>query len=131
LSRSSKRIGSATNLAVDVETTGLDPFVCALVGISLAVHARRGLVYPRGALVFGSSLCSWTPGQAFRKVLAPFLGDANLPKIGQNLKFDSQVLARAGMPLSPISFDTLVASYCLNPGRQTHGLKTLALDFLG
>lgn len=124
-----KRIASATILAVDVETTGLDPFVCALVGISLAVQPGEAWYIPVGHSYLG------VPGQlsikTVQKILAPFLCDKNLPKVGQNLKFDSQVLARVGMPLSPISFDTLVASYCLNPGRQTHGLKTLALDFLG
>lgn len=124
-----KNVGSADQLAVDVETTGLDPFVCALVGISLAVTPGEAWYIPVGHSYLG------VPTQislnSVRNVLAPFLAEASLPKIGQNLKFDSQVLARAGMPLSPISFDTLVASYCLNPGRQTHGLKALALDFLG
>lgn len=124
-----KSLGAADQLAVDVETTGLDPFVCTLVGISLAVTPGEAWYIPVGHSYLG--VPSQIPLDKVRKVLAPSLAEASLPKIGQNLKFDSQVLARAGMPLSPISFDTLVASYCLNPGRQTHGLKALALDFLG
>lgn len=124
-----KRVVSAHVLAVDVETTGLDPFECALVGISLSVQPGEAWYIPVGHSYLG------VPRQlsmkAIEKSLAPSFRDKNLPKVGQNLKFDSQVLARANMPLAPISFDTLVASYCLNPGRQTHGLKTLALDFLG
>lgn len=129
LERLAKSMASANVLAVDVETTGLDPFVCALVGISLAVQPGEAWYIPVGHAYLGVPLQRTL--SSVQKVLAPALADANLPKVGQNLKFDSQVLARAGMPLSPISFDTLVASYCLNPGRQTHGLKTLALDFLG
>jgi DNA polymerase-1 len=124
-----KSLGAATQLAVDVETTGLDPFLCALVGISLSAAPGEAWYIPVGHSYLG--VPRQLPLDRVRTVLAPFLSDAALPKIGQNLKFDGQVLARAGMPLSPISFDTLVASYCLNPGRQTHGLKALALDFLG
>ncbi|MBK8575690.1 MAG: DNA polymerase I [Elusimicrobia bacterium] len=129
LSQLKNTIASSDVLAVDVETTGLDPFVCTLVGISLAVGPGEAWYIPVGHSYLG------VPPQLalaiVRNVLAPALADLKHPKVGQNLKFDSQVLARVGMPLSPISFDTLVASYCLHPGRQTHGLKTLALDFLG
>ncbi len=129
LARLVKEIESADRLAVDVETTGLDPFACSLVGISLAVKPGEAWYIPVGHSYLGvpRQLLLQTVQQSLAKAFA----DSHLPKVGQNLKFDSQVLSRVGLPLAPIAFDTLVASYCLNPGRQTHGLKTLALDFLG
>ncbi|MBL0058443.1 MAG: DNA polymerase I [Elusimicrobia bacterium] len=129
LTRLGKTLGAAKLLAVDVETTGLDPFFCALVGISLSIAPGEAWYIPVGHSYLG--VPRQLPLDRVRKAVGPALADVRLPKVGQNLKFDSQVLARAGMPLAPISFDTLVGSYCLNPGRQTHGLKALALDFLG
>jgi DNA polymerase-1 len=52
-------------------------------------------------------------------------------KIGQNIKYDAIVLAGAGLPLGGIAFDTMLASYCLDPGRRSHGLDALALDLCG
>jgi DNA polymerase-1 len=122
-------LAQADVLSVDVETTGLEVFDCTLVGLSLAVKPGEAWYLPVGHSYLGMPV--QLPLEKIRTVLAPFFSSALLPKIGQNLKFDNHVLTRMGMPVSPISFDTLVASYCLNPGRQTHGLKSLALDFLG
>jgi len=115
--------------AVDVETTGLDPFASVLVGVSLAVRPGEAWYVPVGHSTMGGP--AQLSLERVRKAMAPLFADARRPKAGQNLKFDSQVLARHGMPLSGIAFDTLVGSYCLNPGRPAHGLKALALDFLG
>ncbi len=116
-------------LSVDVETTGLDPFSCSLVGLSLSTKAGSAWYVPVGHAYLGAP--AQVPMEKVRRALATILADPALPKVGHNLKFDSQVLARAGMPVVPLAFDTMVASYCLNPGRQTHGLKALALDLLG
>ncbi|MBK8870844.1 MAG: DNA polymerase I [Elusimicrobia bacterium] len=124
-----KELRSASVLAVDVETTGLDPFSCKLVGVSLSTKVGTAWYVPVGHAYLGAP--AQLPLEKVRSAMAPFLADPGLPKVGHNLKFDSQVLARAGMLVSPLSFDTMVASYCLNPGRQTHGLKALALDVLG
>jgi DNA polymerase I len=58
------------------------------------------------------------------------LEDAAVAKIGQNLKYDLLVLRRAGVPLRGIGFDTMIASYLLDPGRREHGLDSLALQHL-
>lgn len=122
-------LAGADHLAVDVETTGLDPFACALVGIALATRPGEAWYVPVGHRGLGEPP-SW-PLEKIRPVLGPPLSDPKLPKVGQNLKFDGHVLERHGLPLVGVSFDTLVASYCLNPSRPNHGLKTLALDLLG
>lgn len=118
----------AKEVAVDVETTGLDPFASELVGVALSFAPGRAYYLP---------VAHGTPGDRnvepalLKEVLGPPLADPELAKVGHNLKFDLQVLARAGLPLRGIGFDTLVASYCLNPSRVSHGLKALALDVLG
>lgn len=124
-----ERIQDAKELAVDVETTGIDPFEAELVGIALATQPGEGWYIPLAHRTLGES--KQLPLSVVRKTLGPIFVDARLPKVGQNLKFDGLVLARAGLPLAPMRFDTLIASYCLNPSRQTHGLKALALDLLG
>jgi DNA polymerase-1 len=62
--------------------------------------------------------------------LRALLEDPAVPKVGQNAKYDLLVLRRAGVTLSGLVSDTMVASYVLDPGRRSHGLDLLALEFL-
>ncbi len=63
--------------------------------------------------------------------LRDLLEDPTVEKVAQNGKYDLLVLQREGITLAPLGFDTMVASYVLDPGRRSHGLDTLALEFLG
>ena len=63
--------------------------------------------------------------------LRQLLADASVKKTAQNAKYDILTLRRAGLTLRGLDFDTMVASYVLDPGRRTHGLDLLALEFLG
>jgi DNA polymerase-1 len=66
--------------------------------------------------------------------LAPFralLEDASVKKLAHNAKYAALVLRGAGITLAGLEFDTMLASYVLDPGRRTHGLDILALDLLG
>ncbi len=62
--------------------------------------------------------------------LVGLLEDPQVPKLGQNLKYDLLVLRRAGVELRGIAFDSMIASYLLDPGRREHGLDSLALQYL-
>jgi DNA polymerase-1 len=62
--------------------------------------------------------------------LSPLLADENIKKIGQNIKYDLLVLKNAGIPVKGVYFDTMVASYCLDPERESHSLDNMSLDFL-
>ena len=64
------------------------------------------------------------------KPLRELLEDANVKKTAQNSKYDVLVLRRAGIDLRGLDFDTMLASYVLDPGRRSHGLDVLALEFL-
>jgi len=67
---------------------------------------------------------------AVRRKLAPILADENVKKIGQNIKYDLLVLRNAQMPIRGVYFDTMVASYCLDPLRSSHSMDKMAVDFL-
>ena len=63
-------------------------------------------------------------------VLRALLEDPTVPKAAQNAKFDMLLLRGAGVELRGLDFDTMIASYVLDPGRRSHGLDLLALEFL-
>ena len=63
--------------------------------------------------------------------LRALLEDAGVPKVAQNAKYDMLVLRRSGIRLAGLVSDTMLASYVLDPGRRSHGLDLLALEFLG
>ncbi|MEO5816621.1 MAG: DNA polymerase I [Gemmatimonadaceae bacterium] len=62
--------------------------------------------------------------------LRALLEDATVPKVGQDAKYDVLVLRRLGIQLGGLASDTMIASYVLDPGRRSHGLELLALEFL-
>ncbi len=122
-------------VAVDTETDGLDAMQCNLVGVSLAVAPGEAAYMPlaHGA-ADGLALEADTPPQIDMKTalaaLAPLLADNAVKKILQNAKFDGQVLARYGLPLSGFD-DTMLMSYALDAGNHGHGMDALAQKYLG
>ena len=113
--------------AIDTETTAIAPMRADLVGISFSWRAHTGFYIPVRAPVGSKSL----PLTKVRDVLIPILADPFIKKIGQNIKFDILVLRNAGLVLGGVYFDTMVASYCLDPQRKSHSLDNMSLDFLG
>ena len=110
--------------AVDTETTSLDTTTAVLVGISLAWRPGLGVYIPIGHRVLGD------PPQLDRKLvierLRPLFADASVKKIGQNIKYDDIVLRRAGLPVSGYEFDTMLASYLVDPEANTHKLDEIS-----
>ncbi|MHC4640300.1 MAG: DNA polymerase I [Planctomycetota bacterium] len=111
--------------AIDTETTSLNPMRADLVGMSFSWQAQRGFYLPVKAPMGTKHLDLGN----VRKKLAPILADEKIKKVGQNIKYDLHILQNAGLPLKGIHFDTMVASYCLDPGR-SHSMDNMALDFL-
>lgn len=119
-------LGKTDILSIDTETNSIDPMRAELVGISICWQPHKAFYIPiRGPL---GARC--LPIEMVRSRLGPILADPNKKKIGQNIKFDILVLRNAGMPIEGIWFDTMVASYCLDPTRQSHSLDSLAMDLL-
>ena len=130
-------------VAVDTETTGLDSMQAKLVGVSLAVTAGRACYIPLGhkatdAGTTGDLLDKSKSEPAPKQValdralnlLKPLLEDPAVLKIGQNIKYDKQVLMRYGIDIVPID-DTMLISYVLEGGLHGHGMDELARDTLG
>ena len=112
--------------AIDTETTSVVPMRAGLVGVNFSWQKHKGFYLPfKGPL--GSK---YLDIDKIRPKLAPILADAKIKKIGQNIKYDMLVLVNAQMPLKGVYFDTMVASYCLDPAR-SHSMDNMAVDFLG
>ncbi|MDA0996848.1 MAG: DNA polymerase I [Proteobacteria bacterium] len=134
-------------VAVDTETSMLSSMRADLVGVSLSVEPGQACYIPLGHRRAGGQ-ASFDLGDAptvqataedvpeqlpLKKVierLKPMLEDPAILKIGQNIKYDMQVLARHGIEVSPID-DTMLLSYVLEGGKHGHGMDELARDMLG
>jgi DNA polymerase-1 len=112
--------------AVDTETTSIDAMRAELVGISFSWQPHKAFYLAVKAPLGAKHLDIAT----VRRKLAPILADENVKKIGQNIKYDLLVLRNAQMPVKGVYFDTMVASYCLDPLRSSHSMDKMAADFL-
>jgi len=118
-------------VAVDTETTSLDAMRAELVGVSLALAPGQACYIPLGHRGEDGAL---TPEQIpmpdALETLKPLLEDTSVLKIGQNIKYDTNVLARYGINVTPID-DTMLLSYVLAGGLHGHGMDELAQLHLG
>jgi len=119
-------LSGAKMIAVDTETTDTDVMKAKLVGISLAVEPDLGYYIPVGHQK-GRQL----PLEDVFNALKGPLTDPEIGKAGHNLKYDFMVLQRAGLEISPLSFDTMIAEWLINPASRNLGLKNLAWVRLG
>jgi DNA polymerase-1 len=118
-----ERLNEARVIAFDTETTSTDQMRADLVGISLAVDEDEGYYLPVGHL---PELGPQLPLETVLEALRAPLTDPRLPKVGHNLKYDFVVLARYGLRVSPLAFDTMIAEWLTNPNSRNLGLKNLA-----
>lgn len=121
LEKLAETLAKQKSFALDTETTSLNTFEAELVGISV----------------------SWQPGEAYfihctganldiettLGALKPVLENPSIQKTGQNLKYDILVLKKYGIALSPVGFDTMLASYVIDP-EEKHNLDDLAAKHL-
>ncbi len=122
------RLEKTEMLAIDTETTSKDPMKANLVGLSFSMKPDEAFYVP----------CAHeypeAPAQLeLKKVLSqlkPVLENPDIKKIGQNIKYDWMVLKRHGINLAGVMFDTMLASYLINPSKRAHNLDQIALDFL-
>ena len=118
-------------IALDTETDSLDSMRANLVGVSLALAPGKACYIPlqhkaTGGGLFGGDLVEGQiPLAEAIAVLKPVLEDPSILKIGQNLKYDIEVLKRHGMAVAPID-DTMLMSYVLESGDVGHGMDELA-----
>ncbi len=114
--------------AFDTETTSLDAMRAELVGFSFAVTAGEAWYVPVGHHYLG--MPEQLPLARVLDAVRPLLASPHHLKIGQNLKYDILVLARAGVEVSGPIYDTMLASYLANPAARSHGMDNLAAELL-
>ncbi len=119
----------SARLAVDTETDSLDSIRAGLVGISFSWSDGQAAYVPVRHSYLG--VPEQLPMKQVAALLGPVLADPAIGKIGQNMKFDIEVLARAGLSVGGACFDTMLASWLLDPSRRSHGLAQIASDRLG
>lgn len=114
-------LSTEKEVCFDTETTGVNPLVSELVGISFAFHEGEAYYVPISA----------DREQATKEsaVFKPFFENAAITKIGQNIKYDILQLRQYGINVSGKLFDTMIAHYLLNP-EQRHGMDYLAESYL-
>ncbi len=107
-------------VAVDTETSSLDPHQADLIGISLSSKIGKACYIPIG---HNSKKC--INKDIVIKKLKPLLEDPSIKKIGQNIKFDFIILSKNGIEISPME-DTMLMSYVLDAGKNRHNMNTLS-----
>ena len=126
----------AGRVAVDTETTSLDAMQAELVGVSLSIEPGRACYVPLGHRPPDGDLIGEVAAQIplaeALGVLKPMLEDPSVMKVGQNLKYDMLVLARAPYDIRIVPFDdTMLMSFVLDAGSHGHGMDELAALHLG
>src|SRR5690348_1336762 len=124
-------------VALDVVATSLDAMRAELVGVSLAVSPGRSWYLPFAHVAPDGELAGGTPPRNLPPLssaaLAPLrelLEDASIPKAAHDVKYDGLVLRRSGVELAGVTYDSMLASFVLDPGRRSHAIDDLARERL-
>jgi DNA polymerase-1 len=130
-----EQLRAAEIFAFDTETTSANPIDAELVGISFAWREGHGVYVPIAPPQThdGDDFFVQSGAKRFsaKKILQPILEDESKKKCGQNAKYDMLVMSRYGVHICGMVFDTMIASYLLNPGGgRQHNLDALALEHL-
>jgi DNA polymerase-1 len=132
------RLRAVPLVGLDAETTSLAPHDAELVGLSLAASPREVWYLPFGHQPTAGELAAPAPvrnlppiGDFAMAPLVALLEDPSVKKAAHNIKFDWQVLRRAGVELAGVAYDSMLASFVLDPGRRSHAIDTLCLEHFG
>lgn len=124
-----EKLKAAELFALDLETNSLDYMRAEICGLSFAVEPGQAAYVPVAHSYPGA------PAQLDRALvlgyLKPLLEDASRPKVLQNAKYDMSVLARHGITLRGVRYDTMLESYVLDSTATRHDMDSLAQKYLG
>lgn len=124
-----KKLINAEAFAFDIETTNSSVLTASIVGVSFAIKPNEAIYVPLGYNYANAPIQlekSWVLQQ-----LKPIFGDSKKIIIGENLKYDSQVLKQEGLSIKAKMYDTQLEAYILNSSNSRHDLDTLAFRYLG
>jgi len=117
-----KNLKKQEQIVLDTETTSTNPIECELLGISFCWKPSEAYYIPFSNLEKYPVLF---------KELKELIEDDDIKKCGHNIKYDMLALSSCSITLAGINFDTMIASYLLNPGSRAHGLDNLVFTELG
>ena len=123
-----KEASKSDTVAIDTETTGLDYIDSELVGISISFNAGEGFYIP---IKHNDESIIQLPLEDVINELKPLLENSEKKIIGQNIKFDKNILMKYGLKLASIKNDTMMMSYVLDASATRHNLDALASYYLG
>ncbi len=111
----------ASDIGFDTETTSLEPMNAELVGIGFSIDSQKAWYLPLNGAISKKIIL---------ETLASLFSNPDLSFYGHNVKYDLHVLSNQHLPLPYINFDTMLASYLLNPHNSKHNLDVLSLEKL-
>lgn len=114
-----ERLSKEKEVGIDTETTDISPFLAHLVGIGFAVEPGEAWYVPLNGQIGKKRVL---------ELLRPFFSSAKCGFYGHNFKYDYHILQNLQLPIHKISFDTLLASYLLDPQNRKHNLDDLTLE---
>ena len=123
-----EEITKAGVVSFDTETDSIQPVEANLVGMSFSIKENSGWFLPLQSRGLFSD--EYPDPAVSLPLVKPLLEDSKIKKVGQNIKFDLLVLKRAKIDLQGISFDTMIASYLINPAERRHNMDDLAEKYL-
>ncbi len=122
-----KQLAKAKAFSFDTETTSEDPMKAHLVGLSFAWEPLCAFYVPLASEFHEGKGMPWPE---VREKIRPFLEEGQHGIYGQNLKYDWIVMKRHGVHIRGLAFDTMIASYLINPVKFNHNLDDIALEYL-
>ena len=117
-------------LSVDLETTSINPMVAEIVGFSFSVKKDTGVYVPIRFKDKKDNLFGDDDLQTAIDILKPILENSNIPKTGQNIKYDALIMKRYGINLDGIAFDTMIAAHLISPNSRSYKLDNLSISHL-
>lgn len=118
-------VAQGAYLSLDTETDSLGAMTSRMCGLSLSAGQKRGFYVP--VMGPGANLSL----EEVQGAVGPLLAEPTIRKVGQNLKYDCNVLRRHGLPVAGIWFDTMIASYLIAAQRASHSLDALVAEYFG
>jgi len=115
-------LNKASITAIDTETSHIRPMLAQIIGMSFSFKSNQAFYLSMAHAPFSMLECLTK--------LKDFLENPKALKVGQNIKYDRHILKHEGINLQGIAFDTMIASYLLDPNHHQHGLDHMALKHL-
>ncbi|QVL31822.1 DNA polymerase I [Telmatocola sphagniphila] len=122
-----KDLSEQKRFAFDLETTGLDPLICEIVGLAFSWQVDEGYYLP----LRGPESDKKLDERTVLEKLQPIFANPAIQKLNQNIKFDRAVLKAHHFEVSGVAGDSMIAHYLLHSGERSHGLDELTRIYLG